>query len=258
VGIAGSAYGHCTATGHVQGNILLDFPEDDPLVLVGRMCLAVTITLAFPMLTIPARDILIRSLPSRRCREVVASEPPHISSNTAPMPLTVSSSLVTGNNDSDDALREPLLEVEHHDIEDHHLASGIAHDGDAGAADEDADGEEIDSATASAAANASFCLRLAAAVFVFWTAVAVACCVASIDVVWDLLGSSLSILLSYLIPCGSYLVIARKFGEEAGGGPHDLSDRRLSKAISWLLIVAFVPLMILSTANAVYDTFLHE
>jgi hypothetical protein len=41
----------------VQGNILLNFDPNDPLLLVGRLCLAATIALAFAVLTIQARDI---------------------------------------------------------------------------------------------------------------------------------------------------------------------------------------------------------
>jgi hypothetical protein len=40
-----------------QGNILLNFDPNDPLLLVGRLRLAATIALAFPVLTIQARDI---------------------------------------------------------------------------------------------------------------------------------------------------------------------------------------------------------
>jgi hypothetical protein len=96
MGLSGSAYGRCAAAmsmsnatiidgdelvsenctspaGHthddagagaagLSGNILLDFPEDDPLLLVGRMCLAVTLALAFPMLTIPGTSGAVRDL----------------------------------------------------------------------------------------------------------------------------------------------------------------------------------------------------
>jgi len=239
IGIAGSAYGHCTPTGKVQGNILLDFSEDDPLLLVGRMCLAITITLAFPMLTIPARDIVIRSfLPAcaRRCcclrRRRRAGDGNSARANG-------------GNVTSvDNLLQEPLLEAERSDVEDQDDILDSSSD------------EEIAAAESTSTVDASFCLRLGTAVAVFWSAAAVASCVASIDVVWDLLGSSLSILLSYLIPCGSYLVIVNKFGDS--GGPHDLSSKRISKKMAWILIVVFFPLMIISTANAVYDTFFNK
>lgn len=66
IGFTDSLFVKCTSSGSVQGNILLDFNEDDPLLLLGRLCLAVTIALAFPMLIIPPRDILVRSLVQTR------------------------------------------------------------------------------------------------------------------------------------------------------------------------------------------------
>eukprot|EP00934_Nitzschia_sp_Nitz4_P008951 Nitzschia sp. Nitz4//scaffold190_size42200//13381//14925//NITZ4_007390-RA/size42200-processed-gene-0.60-mRNA-1//1//CDS//3329540138//8941//frame0 len=198
MGFAGSAYGHCTATGKVQGNVLLDFDEDDPLLMVGRMCLALTITLAFPLLVIPARDILLRSviLPYMR------------SSSDA--------SILSTEENANEQLQEPLLQLE----------------------EEESSTEEV--------SHPSFSLRLATAVGVFWTAALVASLVASIDMVWDLLGSSLSILLSYLIPSGCYLVIHK-----------DVNDSKTvwSKRLCYVLIGIFVPLMFLSTGNAVANTF---
>jgi hypothetical protein len=60
ISILGSCVVFRSATGRVQGNILLDFDKDDLLLLVGRMCVAFTITFAFPMIVIPARDIILR------------------------------------------------------------------------------------------------------------------------------------------------------------------------------------------------------
>jgi amino acid permease len=62
IGLAGSSYTYCTPSGSVQGNIMLAFEQDDPLLMVGRMCFALTITLTFPMMVIPARNILLRSI----------------------------------------------------------------------------------------------------------------------------------------------------------------------------------------------------
>lgn len=139
-------------------------------------------------------------------------------------------------------------------------------------------------ATATAAARSvisqpqqhSFAIRLGTAILVLWSAAALASSVKSIDVVWDLLGSSLSILLSYLIPCGCFIVIVGKLndsedieqdeedneeeGEEVSG--IDAADsgssqwkRKLSLFIAWGLVAAYVPLMVISTVNAFYDTF---
>jgi amino acid permease len=222
MGFAGSAYGHCTATGHVQGNVLLDFDEDDPLLLVGRMCLALTITLAFPMLVIPARDIVLRSI-LLPCLERTTTTMPAEDVSTTTM----------------EALQEPLLEEG---------GGGNTNTTTNNTTMETTNVAESSSSPTTTAAipTASFLLRLLTAIVIFWTAGGVASCVESIDIVWDLLGSSLSILLSHLIPCGCYLVITK-----------DQEGHMASKLLAWLVILVFTPLMFVSTANAVDNTFFH-
>jgi len=222
LGFSGSLYGHCTASGKVQGNVLLDFNKDDPLLLVGRMCLAVTITLAFPMLVIPARDIVMRS---------IAESGDQGSQNATTEPLIAATSLLEGQ----EALEEPLLQDNNNPFDAENLqlpASG-------------ADANADDDAAASLS-KSSFLSRLGIAICIFWTAAAVASCVKSIDIVWDLLGSSLSILLSYLIPCGAYLRITKD--DESG-------NHTASRILSWMIILVFTPLMFLSTGNAIQNTF---
>lgn len=192
IGFSGSLYAACTPDGHITGNILLSFDESDPLLMVGRLCLALTVTLAFPMLTIPARDIVLRSW-----KESAASE---------------SSPVAVEEND----LEEPLLV-------------------------EDSSDDEQD-------APPPLLKRLLVAIVVLWSGTGVACCVSSIDVVWDLLGSSLSILLSFLIPCGSYLVLVR-------GDDGNNNNNRYSRLVCWILLGIFVPLMFVSTGNAIVNTF---
>ena len=62
VGVAGSMFGNCTDGEGVNGNILVNFANDDNLMTVGRFGLMCTITLAFPNLVMPCRDILFRAL----------------------------------------------------------------------------------------------------------------------------------------------------------------------------------------------------
>eukprot|EP00586_Coscinodiscus_wailesii_P002947 CAMPEP_0172484446 /NCGR_PEP_ID=MMETSP1066-20121228/11913_1 /TAXON_ID=671091 /ORGANISM="Coscinodiscus wailesii, Strain CCMP2513" /LENGTH=364 /DNA_ID=CAMNT_0013248983 /DNA_START=194 /DNA_END=1285 /DNA_ORIENTATION=+ len=66
IGLFGSLHGNCTG-GTVNGNILLDFDDEDKLLMVGRVCLGITITLSFPLLVIPARDILSRWISAVTC-----------------------------------------------------------------------------------------------------------------------------------------------------------------------------------------------
>jgi amino acid permease len=212
MGVAGSAYGHCTAEGKVQGNVLLDFPSNDPLLMVGRMCLAITLTMAFPMLTIPGRDILLRSV-----SEWWNNRRRHQPSDTSGL----------------QSLEEALLENDNQATDEEHQ-------------------EVLTSETdTSITGPASVKARLAAAVLVLWSAAAVASFCESIDIVWDLLGSSLSCLLSYLIPCGSFLVIASSYD--------DVNDVNwLSRSAAKLILIVSIPLMIISTINAIFNTFFHE
>ena len=239
MGLAGSCYGHCTPTGKVQGNVLLDFEEKDPLLMIGRMCLALTIALAFPMLVIPARDILLRSV-------IV----PHLHHYAGVAATTGSSTpavtTVRPEDDMDAAaqLREPLLSSSTDAADEERPIN----EGDDQASEEEE--EEI--------IPMSFRLRLLTSIGIFWTAALVASCVTSIDIVWDLLGSSLSILLSYLIPCGSYLMIMRHQPPPPSADPDTpISTTTVfwSKVLCWIMILFFTPLMFVSTGNAMANTF---
>ena len=98
--------------------------------------------------------------------------------------------------------------------------------------------------------------RTIVALFVFWSAAALACSVQSIDVVWDLVGSSFSIMLAFLIPCGAYLKLAgRKRFQEAQDGGMGFRRWMVSRAIAWVMILVFAPLMVISTLNACYNSF---
>ena len=87
-----------------------------------------------------------------------------------------------------------------------------------------------------------------------------ASCVNSIDIVWDLLGSSLSILLSYLIPCACFIKImgdATQNLADDGGRDLESGRRPVSKSVILIaksMIVVYVILMIISTVNAFIDT----
>jgi amino acid permease len=234
IGFAGSAYAKCIPdkSKKLHGNILLDFDEKDPLLMVGRMCLAVTITLAFPMLVIPARDIMLRSfiLPlltkTRNRAEIV--DTPETTQVTAVHGATL------------EELQEPLLREEN--------AEGISRPPEI----EDATEEGHQETTI---ANAPVLVLLSTSVVIFWSAGALASSVSSIDIVWDLLGSSLSILLSYLIPAGTYLVITKVQADVEQQTQPYTARQYWSRIMCWALLWIFFPLMIISTTNAIINTF---
>ena len=184
IGFSGSLYTACTPDGNIAGNILLSFDNSDPLLLAGRLCLALTITLAFPMLIIPVRDIILRSWKEHSATEPLAG---------------------------DINLEDPLSDAGAH--------------------------------RAVASLHPPLLQRLAVAIVVFWSAAGVACCVSSIDVVLKLVGSSLSILLCFLIPCGSYLILVKE------------RNNAYSRLLCFSLLGIFVPLMFVSSGNAIMNTF---
>jgi uncharacterized membrane protein YgcG len=251
----------------------LDFDENDPLLMVGRMCLAITITLAFPMLVIPGRDIMLRSviLPRlarlHRQRQQSSEEDP--------------AAVINVNRTVDEELQEPLLSPDQQQQHQHQSMeiSGNDHDHDDNTDQENLSTENENAVTGNIGAgggvdngisngssngggddlrSAPTIVLLCTSVVIFWSAGTVASVVKSIDVVWDLLGSSLSILLSYLIPAGTYLVITKKQQSSSSSDSSDTSSStrdRLSRTVCWLLLWIMFPLMIVSTGNAIVNTF---
>jgi hypothetical protein len=247
--------------------------------MVGRMCLAITITLAFPMLVIPGRDIMLRSLIlPRLARLRLARQQQSQSRGEGPAVVNV-------NRTIDEELQEPLLSPDQQQQHQSMEISGNDDDND----DNDDDGTDQEnvltanenlatsnedggddngSSNSSSGGNgnggddlrsAPTIVLLCTSVLIFWSAGTVASVVKSIDVVWDLLGSSLSILLSYLIPAGTYLVITNKQRSSSSSSSSidtSISTRDwLSRAVCWLLLWFFIPLMIVSTGNAIVNTF---
>mmetsp|Transcript_27201 Transcript_27201/g.56661 ORF Transcript_27201/g.56661 Transcript_27201/m.56661 type:complete len:576 (+) Transcript_27201:217-1944(+) len=256
IGFTGSLYAKCTPSGSVQGNILLDFDEDDPLLLIGRLCLAITITLAFPMLVIPARDILVRSIMGTRCgRRFLRLMPnnrhwifQHDHAVDIPSDIGTPDGLTTVEFEPMEIspvrhMEEPLLVLENRS-----MASTMSD----GSAD---DFQEIRSKQLGVDPD-SKAARILVALFVFWSAASIACSVQSIDVVWDLLGSSFSIMLAFLIPCGAYLKLSRrkKFSDTEDGGA-GFRRWKISRSVAWIMLFIFAPLMVISTLNACYNSF---
>ena len=66
-------------------------------------------------------------------------------------------------------------------------------------------------------------------------------------------------MLAFLIPCGAYLKLARRnrFNDYQDGG---MGFRKwmTSRAVAWMMILVFIPLMVISTINACYNSFLSK
>ena len=252
VGIAGSSFALVCGTHHqvVQGNVLLNFDPDDPLLLVGRLCLAVTIALAFPVLTIPARDIILRYMVSSSS-SVSESSSRYLDANrnnTLTEPLLPSSSNGNGIEAEDEDLTVHTSNVV---LPNHHAMDGT---------------HEVSSSSSS-----TWMQRLLVSICVLWSGTSIASCVSSIDIVWDFLGSTLSIILSFLVPCGCYIILRRRYDTTTRNNTtdHSIDSERMIvrqfqssyvghwlpsiSTFCWIIVSFFTPMMFISTANAIYN-----
>lgn len=216
VGFSGSMYGNCTEDGKVEGNVLLSFDEDDSLLMIGRICLSLTITAAFPILVVPCRDVVIRALEESHTGDTY-----------------------TDNGDLDESMIEPLL-----------------------------NGTEQDH---NSSKSENVYRRKVISIAIFWLGAILASFVESIDIVWDILGGSLSLIMGFLLPSASFLVISKLVPIYANNETnaseqgleqqqHEQVDRDSSnftefpdRRFACLLIFLIVPIMILLTCNAIYN-----
>ena len=227
------------------------------LLLVGRLCLAMTITCAFPMLVVPSRDIILAtrfgtylSMQHRHHESDLENEP------AIPIDISVPNDGLTTIDFEPMEIRqpsrgsgnldEPLLALEGS------YRRNLTEELD----DNFAESLSMSTRQTQAAASDSKLARTVIALLVFWSAVALACMVKSIDVVWDLLGSSFSIMLAFLLPSGCYLRLSRRLSSQhRDDGGQGFRRWILSRMVAWGMILLFVPLMLLSTANACYNLY---
>jgi hypothetical protein len=70
--------------------------------------------------------------------------------------------------------------------------------------------------------------KFGATIFVFWGGLSMACFIESITTIWEILGSSISILIAFLIPAMSYLAL-RKVKKSGGDGGKGYQKLELSE-----------------------------
>ena len=242
VGISGSMWGNCTESGAVEGNILLSFDEDDALLTLGRACLTLTVTFAFPMLVVPARDVFLRGMAEFSGGTTSAQDMENEGGSGRSNSLTAGTTTTTTTSSDNDLisnnLSEPLLP------------------------DED-EVDQLNVVEENSSPNAPSTLkRVVVSVAILWAGALITCLIKSVDIVWDILGGSLSLMMGFFIPCGSFIVLSSRnrvtsmeegnvSGEEEETGEDVKSDHRTK--IAWILIVFFVPICLSTTGNAIFN-----
>ena len=275
VGFAGSMYGNCSKGGTIPGNILLAFDEDDVLLLIGRSCLALTIALAFPMLVIPSRDIVLRSFyggggdddqaPSGRGPPTRSFHMLRYDPQLTDISDSDGDAFDPVEGDIPSALTQPLL-LDHDDGRfDPESPTSAEQRWQKQGDGMDTTAPENGANDGNQSSEPSTCSRAVVAISIFWLGASIASSVKSIDIVWDLLGSSLSLCLGFIIPCATYLKLCPMEDENSTVGGEDRVGvveafnrsikRKLSRLSAWFIICFMVPMCFICTANAVYNTF---
>jgi amino acid permease len=231
LGVSGSMYGNCVEDGVVDGNILLSFGAHDKLLGIGRACLSLTIMCAFPILVVPCRDIVLRASLEMRACEMDRVETTDREANEDMYERT-----------EENDLTEPLLSSTEQETE-----NIMSHDD-----DKNIIGDHI---------------RIISSVLILWLAAGLACFVTNIDIVWDILGGSFSLMMGFVIPSGSFLILQKKRQqsivqrddepnlEQLDSGNTNSAETTAhsrDEKIAIVIIMLIVPVMIILTSNVVY------
>lgn len=270
VGFAGAALQHgrheITA---VSTNILLNLIHIASssssgvwiVVQIARYCMAFTAALALPALVIPVRDITLDYL-------CVSHRNPEVVSERA-TPLVVSEEVeanqghdkffqvrnTEAQNKRDPLLLSPIQFVNREKESDKKLENESNVDEaflqlSCGGSINISDSDSICTCniTRPNRNKHSAWLRCAVASCLLWVAVALALAVPNIGIVWKLMGSSLSIFISIVLPSAAFLSLSNKAIRKS----QQNANFRLERLLAWFLLFFFVPIMVLSTVYEVY------
>jgi len=278
IGWTGSMYANCTSSGTVHGNILLDFPDGDDLLLVGRTCLACAIAFAFPMMVLPARDTFMRLCDdyyqnhSKKNKNFWEQTPPPQGEGREE--LTVETEMesreVWANGLSSlGEIGGVGMESVHHnggdifplspfEMETHSLEPLLHNNDDetgpkSGPPRNQYKQRLPPSSTIGPSLSTNSKLRTILGISCFWLAGTVASFVHSVETVWGLLGSSIAILVGYLIPFLCFIKISHRCGKYTNGGGYksDFGSGRKRAYIAKVLVLVYSVIMIICTWHAV-------
>eukprot|EP00752_Nemacystus_decipiens_P016510 g14758.t1 len=239
----GYTYGVCT--GGMSDNILNNFGVDDMLINTGRVGLAVTILVSFPLLTVPLVDTLVRAhkeitsedtrgkTPLLNLESPAGVWPPPRSGRDAPLSAELGAPLLNPakypadlDSVSDDCL-----------LDDINLQGSLNGGLEPAASSGQSQGE--------AEVDISFKVRAWLTLAILSSELLLAFKISMVTDVWGFLGSTANVVIAFTLPCAAYLKIRLHLPRrrEKQGGP--LYKKWVAGVMLALSIVAGV----LCTAN---------
>ena len=283
LGWAGSTYGASPSchSGDLSANILVDLESgnegEDILLKIMRRCMVVTISLALPMLVLPTRNILVQLLLMEdKGDALVASRGDSFAADGA---MTEDDYSADEESSNYNHMMEEGVGMDAQDrnywetgrnpfaVEDVSVGSTSSGEGSVSYRNDVGIDDDLSSTPLDETKRPSFWMRLGLAFAILGSASLIALVVPSVKVVWDILGSSLSILLALLIPSISFLALHARLTKSlamATGSDVDNSFEGIvandyvnqfwqTKVVAWLLIVVFVPALFFFAGDAVYS-----
>jgi len=262
LGFVGSMYGNCTKSGKIDGNVLLSFPEDDTLLMLGRGCLSLTIAFALPLFVAPAKDVVLRALEiycdwrERRLsmkKEEDGDAIIEVGGRGDGEYGLGSSNLIFTNSTDDNPEYEHvnILELENSDVCTHDLTEPLL----------DMEIDEANTLESRSKDDESNGLwkHTIISITILWMASALACCINSIDTM-IIIGGSVAILICFIIPSSAYLLLVRRKEPENEDEIDDdvMNDEdahymtSFTNMTAWMFIIVFTPIMFICGGNAIY------
>ena len=242
-GLSGVAYASCTAQ-PVTSNVLAMFPAGDPLASVLRLLLSLILMLSLPLICLPCRTMLFELLRgcTRRCKASccpMLPPSPFLRSRAQGVgtPVGGGGNGVAGTNEWDDEYFYYSSDGEMPLTGEDSLPAGIVkagrgQGGDARmpwrfetAAGPDKPNGMVPSASASSVvlgevfgslvgeeqgSEPTAAQRIALSSAIMGSTIVCTALVDDVSIVWGFLGSTCGLLLSYILPAASYLLLRRK------------------------------------------------
>ena len=171
--------GYLYREGGTCGDILDNFENDDVMINVGRLALAITLGLSYPLLVLPCRDALYRLIMMLK-HDMSTPSIPDMSSPSFTRLQALEEEAQEDEEDMMERRSRPLLE------------------------------ESTSVSIDARRLGMSLKLRTIIAFSVVSTALVAACLLPGIIVVWSFMGSSVSVVIAFIFPSLMYLKITWK------------------------------------------------
>lgn len=234
------------------GDILNNYKNEDPVVSVGRIGLVTTLAMSFPLLVMPCRNTIQRIIALLREKKKVDMQQQLLGSmDDMSSPKRTEADEASSLFMPTEGLMSPigtLIADSPANLPARSNNAVLQHYSTFGEDREDIGGEEGNPGRPQKQPETSLAMHICITVLILVGSSQVAIQVTSVVQIWSILGSSVSILIAYILPCSMYISLRRQSrteGDSAGPG------NKSTLFWAWMLLVFASIASILSTWQAI-------